>query len=113
MMDRKSSWLYPKPTGDPGRDRNARTLQFSCVLLTFAISVVAALDFLGQGPHEPPLLLCAVVGLVAAGVINRVGRADWAARTAFVAVLFTATLLVFAARDGFRSTAMLVFPGLM
>ena len=45
--------------------------------------------------------------------MNRAGRSDWAARTAFLAVLLTAILLVFEARDGFRSHAMLVFPGLL
>jgi hypothetical protein len=45
--------------------------------------------------------------------MNRAGRSDWAGRTAFLAVLLTAVLLVFEARDGFRSHAMLVFPGLL
>ena len=35
------------------------------------------------------------------------------ARTAFLAVLLTAIMLVFEARDGFRSFAMLVFPGML
>ena len=42
MFDWKlSSWFYPKQTGDPGRDRNARTVQFACFLLAFAVSTVA------------------------------------------------------------------------
>jgi len=114
MWNRKwSAWLSPEPTGDPGRDRNARTLQFSCILLACAIGAVAVMDFLGQGPQETHLLASAVVGLVAAAALNRAGKSDWAARTAFVAVLLTATLLVFQARDGFRSHAMLIFPGLL
>ena len=45
MSDRKSSsWFYPSSTGDPGRDRNARTLQFSCFLLAFAVGAVAILN---------------------------------------------------------------------
>jgi len=113
MLDRKSSWFYPKSTGDPGRDRNARTLQFSCYLLAFAIGGVAILNVIFQGTQENPLLVFAVAGLLAAAVINRAGRSDWAARTAFLALLLTAVLLVFEARDGFRSHAMLVFPGLL
>jgi PAS domain S-box-containing protein len=114
MLDRKSSsWFYPNSTGDPGRDRNARTVQFSCCLLAFATGVVASLDAIGQGPQETPLLVFAAVVLVAAAAMNRAGRADWAARTAFLAVLLTAILLVFQARDGFRSHAMLIFPGLL
>ncbi len=46
-------------------------------------------------------------------VMNRAGNWEWAARTAFLAVLLTAMLLVFEARDGFRSLAMLVFPGML
>jgi len=115
MLDRKSSsWFYPTSTGDPGRDRNARTLQSSCFLLAFAIAAVAILNVISQGtPQETPLLFFAVGGLVAAAAMNRAGRSDWAARTAFLAVLLTAILLVFQARDGFRSHAMLVFPGLL
>jgi len=113
MPNRNSStWFYPRPTGDPGRDRNARTLQFACFLLTLAVGAVATLDIIGQGP-QVPLLASGVAGLAAAAAINRAGRSDWAARTAFLAVLVTATLMVFGARDGFRSHAMLVFPGLL
>jgi len=108
-----SSWFYPKPTGDPGRDRNARSLQFACFLLASSVGAMAALDALGQGPQETALLAFAVAGLIAAAAVNRAGRSDWAGRTAFVAVLLTAILLVVEARDGFRSHAMLVFPGLL
>jgi PAS domain S-box-containing protein len=113
MLDRKWSSWYPKSTGDPGRDRNARSLQFSCFLLASAVGLIAILDAFGQGPQETGLLVFAAVGLLAAAPINRAGRSDWAGRTAFLAVLLTAVLLVVEARDGFRSHAMLVFPGLL
>ena len=114
MLNRKSSsWFYPKPTGDPGRDRNARTLQITCLLFAFTIGIVAALDVI-LGDWEPlPILDLAVVGLIVAAIMNRAGTTAWAARTAVVAILLTAILLVFEARDGFRSNAMLVFPGLL
>src|SRR4051794_25525160 len=114
MVERKSSTLFHiKSTGDPGRDRNARTLQFSCFLLAFAIGLVGILNLLSKGSsRETPLLLFASASLIVAAGINRAGRSDWAARTAFLSVLLTAVLLVFEARDGFRSHAMLVFPGL-
>ncbi len=63
--------------------------------------------------QETPVLLFAVAALVAAAAMNRAGKSDWAARIAFLAALLTAMLLVFEARDGFRSHAMLVFPGLL
>ena len=115
MLDRKSSsWFYPKPTGDPGRDRNARTLQFACYLLAFAVGTVAVLNVISNEPSgETPVLVFAVAGLVFAAVMNRTRRWAWAAGIAFLAVLLTAVLLVLEARDGFRSHAMLVFPGLL
>ncbi len=114
MPNRKSSsWFYPQPTGDPGRDRHARTLQFCCFLLTFAIGLVAILDLGDRAPREAPVLVFATAGMVAAAIMNRAGTPGWAARTAFLAALLTAILLVFNAHDGFRSHAMLVFPGLL
>jgi two-component system, cell cycle sensor histidine kinase and response regulator CckA len=107
------SWFYPKPTGDPGRDRNARTLQFSCLLLTFAVGAVLIVSAIGREWQQTPLLVSAITGLVAAVVMNRAGRSDWAGRTAFLVVLLSAILLVFQAHDGFRSHSMLVFPGLL
>ncbi|HEV3118217.1 MAG TPA: PAS domain S-box protein, partial [Gemmataceae bacterium] len=104
-------WFYPKQTGDPGRDRNARTVQFACFLLASAVSAVAILNVMDSKPGETPLLVFGVAGLAAAMIVNRAGRWQWAARTAFSAVLLTAMLLVFEARDGFRSHAMIVFPG--
>ena len=113
MSDRTSSWFYPKPTGDPGRDRNARTVQFACFLLAFAVGLLAVLNTIEGETQETPMLLFAAAGLFAAAAMNRAGRSAWAARTAFLSLVLTATLLVFEARDGFRSLAMLMFPGLL
>src|SRR5215831_17306657 len=114
MSDHESSsWFYPKPTGDPGRDRNARTLQFACFLFAFAVGTVAILNVIAHEPSETPVLVFAVAGLIFAGVMNRSGRWVGAALTAFLAMLLTAILLVLEARDGLRSHAMLVFPGLL
>ena len=110
---KSSAWLYPKQTGNPGRDRNACTVQFACFLLASAVSAVAILDVVSHEPAETPLLVFAVAGLVAAMIMNRAGRWEWAARTAVSTVLLTAMLLVFEARDGFRSLAMLLFPGML
>ena len=114
MLGWKSrSRFYPQPTGDPGRDRNARTLQFSCFLLAVAVGAVLIVSGIGREWQETPLLVSGVTGLVAAMVMNRAGRSDWAGRTAFLVALLTAILLVFQAHDGFRSHSMLVFPGLL
>jgi len=106
-------WFYPKQTGDPGRDRNSRTVQVACLLLASAISTVVILNVIARETAETPLLVFAVAGLVVAMIMNRAGMWDWAARAAFSAVLLTATLLVFEARDGFRSLAMLMFPAML
>ena len=55
----------------------------------------------------------AALGLVVAGVLNRAGKWQWSARTALPSLLLTAILLAIQARDGFRSHAMLLFPGLL
>jgi PAS domain S-box-containing protein len=108
-----SSWFYPKPTGDPGRDRNARTLQFACLLFALAIGLIAVLDLINQEREALPILELAVAGFVAAGVMNHAGRSAWAARMVLIAFLLATILLVFEARDGFRSLAMLFFPALL
>ena len=113
MSDRTSSWFYPKPTGDPGRDRNTRTLQFAFFLLGFAVGLLAVLNTIERETQETPMLLFAAAGVFAAAAMNRAGRSAWAARIAFLFLVLTATLLVFEARDGFRSLAMLIFPGLL
>ncbi len=114
MSNRKLAvWFYPKQTGDPGRDRNSRTVQVACFLLASAISTVVILNVISRETAETPLLVFAVAGLVVAMIMNRAGMWDWAARGAFSAVLLTATLLVFEARDGFRSLAMLMFPAML
>ena len=114
MSDSKlSSWLYPTPTDDPGRDRNVQTLQFTCLLFTFVIAVIVILNTISREPVEVPVMCISVVGLVAAMIMNRAGVWKGAARTAILAILLTAVLLVVQAHDGFRSHAMIVFPGLL
>jgi PAS domain S-box-containing protein len=110
---KSDSRFYPKATGDPGRDRNARTVQFSSLLLASTLSLIAASDLISHDLREMPFQIFAVVCLVAAMVINRAGKWEWAAGLAYAAVLLTAVLLVFEARDGFRSNAMLIFPGML
>ena len=105
--------FFPKATGDPGRDRHARTVQFACLVLACAVSIEAVMNIIADEPKETPVLIFAVAGLIAATVMNRAGRWEWAARFAVSAVLLTAMLMVFEARDGFRSLAMLLFPGML
>ena len=107
------SRFYPRPTGDPGRDRNARTIQFTFLLLASAAGLMVSLSVVSGEPKQVPVLLFAIAGLVAAMVINRAGKVEQAAHLAFSAVLLIAMLLVFEARDGFRSNAMLIFPGIL
>ena len=108
-----SLWFYPEATGDPGRDRNARTLQFACFLFAVAIGIAVALDILSRQP-VPTQLVCVVLGaLCAASVLNRARQPTWAGRIVILALLLCAILRVVHAKDGFRSHAMLMFPGLL
>lgn len=110
---KSASWSYPFATGDAGRDRNARTLQFACFLLAFTAGVLALLNVLQHQPGETPVLVYALLGFVFAALVNRTGRWAVAGWTGFAAAVLTAVVLVFQARDGFRSLAMLIFPGLV
>ncbi len=109
---RSDSRFYPRPTGDPGRDRNARTVQISCLLFASTIGLLAALDAISRA-RETPVLVFALLGLIAAMIINCAGKWKWAAWLAFSSVLLATVMLVYEARDGFRSNAMLIFPGLL
>jgi PAS domain S-box-containing protein len=114
MLDRNSaSWFYPKPTGDLGCDRNARTIQFACFLFALAIGVAVALDAISGEPVPIPIVSTALGALGGAAVLNRAGRPTWAGRIVILALLLLAVLRVVQARDGFRSHAMLMFPGLL
>jgi PAS domain S-box-containing protein len=106
-------WLYPKPTGDIGRDRNAHTLQLACFLFTLTFGFFEILDLIAGERAELPQLSISVVGLIVAAVLNRAGRSLWAARLAVVSMMLTTIWLVVDAKDGFRSLSMLMFPGLL
>jgi len=103
MLNRQPSSLFHiESTGDPGRDRNARTLQFSCYLLAFAIGLVAILNLIATGPPHETLLLLFPAGSLVAGRQSR-GKVGLGGADGLLSVLLTAVLLVFQARDGFRS----------
>jgi PAS domain S-box-containing protein len=114
MSDGKSpSWFYPKRTGDPGRDRNARTLQFACLLFAIAIGIAVALDVISREPIPIPIVSATLGGLCAAAVLNHAGRPTSAGRIVILVLLLCAVLRVVHASDGFRSHAMLMFPGVL
>src|SRR5262249_52423598 len=102
-----------RSSGDLGRDRNARTLQFTCLLFATVMETIAVLDLIEHELALVPLLELSVVGFIAAAVLNRAGRSASAARTVLMVFLITASFLVFFASDGFRSLAMLFFPALL
>jgi PAS domain S-box-containing protein len=108
-----TSWFYPKQTGNPGRDRNARTLQFTCLLFAIAIGIAVALDVISREPIPVPIVSAALFGLCAAAVLNHAGRSTSAGRIVILALLLCAVLRVVHASDGFRSHAMLMFPGVL
>jgi len=82
-------------------------------VLSGAIGTLAVSNVLTHEPAENAVLFVAVGGLLAAAFANRAGNTTVATLTVFVAALVTAAMLVFEARDGFRSHAMLIFPGLL
>jgi PAS domain S-box-containing protein len=105
--------FYPEPTGDPGRDRNARTLQFACLLLSIAIGIGVVWHVISQEPISISIVGPALGALCAAAVLNRAGMPTWAGRIVILALLLCAVLRVVHANNGFRSHAMLMFPGIL
>jgi hypothetical protein len=47
-----SSWLAPMASGDLGRDRNARTVQFACLVLSAAIGTLALANLISHEAHD-------------------------------------------------------------
>jgi hypothetical protein len=74
--------FYPKRTGNPGRDRHARTVQFACLVLASAVCTLGILNVVSADRGEASLLIFAVVALMGAMAMNRAGRWEWATRIA-------------------------------
>jgi PAS domain S-box-containing protein len=77
------------------------------------VGTFLALDVIAREVAPMPILGMGMTGVLAAAIMNRQGMSKWAGWTAFLSVLLPAILLVVAARDGFRSLAMLLFPSLL
>jgi PAS domain S-box-containing protein len=82
-------------------------------LFAIGIGIVVALDASSREPVATLTVSVGLAGLVAAAVINRAGSPMWAGRIVILALLLCAVLRVVQARDGFRSHAMLMFPGVL
>lgn len=103
---------YPRPQGEKGRDRHARKLHLALLVSLAGFGLGIVLDLvLGSTKTEVPTLVFASLGLLAALQFNRRGYWEWSARIGSLTILITAVLLVAQAKDGFRSIAMLIFPG--
>jgi PAS domain S-box-containing protein len=76
------------------------------------MGAIAVLDVISGEPIPLPLL-AATLGLAACAVANHAGKPTWAGQTFIAVLILGASLLVAEARDGLRSQAMLVFPGLL
>ena len=105
-------WWYPRPTGDPGGDRHARSIHIGCIALTLAFALVVARSACLDGVLLVPEAIGALAAF-AALVLNYVGKWSWAVRLGSYGVLFAVAFMVAGARDGFRSINMLCFPGLL
>lgn len=103
--------IYPTLTGDRAADRSARTIQNVCLMaiVVLALSTLPVFSSAWQRLESfffLALLLCAMV-------LNRAGRWVWAARVSVSSLLLTAVVAMIQAQDGFRSHAVILFPGLL
>jgi len=65
-------WWYPRPTGDPGGDRHARSIHIGCIALTLAFALVVARSACLDGVLLVPEAIGALAAF-AALVLNYVG----------------------------------------
>jgi two-component system cell cycle sensor histidine kinase/response regulator CckA len=107
-----AAWWYPKPTGDPGRDRHAVSIHIGCIVLSIAFALLIARAVWRNGQLLLPDIF-AELAVLGALVLNYVGKWRWATWLGTYGVMFAVALIVTEARDGFRSIAMLAFPGLL
>jgi PAS domain S-box-containing protein len=108
-----SAWRNPKLTGDLGVDRHATSIHFGCLAISiaFALAIVRSV-----GWRHSDLLVPMAIGefmTLTALVLNRSGKGTWAVRFAAGGILVADAMMVCVAHDGFRSIAMLSFPGLL
>ncbi len=108
-----AAWRYARFTGDPGGDRHAVSIHFGCVVLAMAFAVVIVRSALWERGSELVPMAAGELLVLAAVVLNYAGKWIWAIRLCALAVLFAVTCEVIGARDGFRTIAMLSFPGLL
>ena len=107
-----AAWWYPRPTGDPGRDRHARSIHFGCMVLSIAFALVLVQSALRHGELLLPEISAELM-VLGALVLNHLGKWVWAARLGTYGVLVATAFMVMGAHDGFRAITMLVFPGLL
>src|ERR1017187_523728 len=107
-----AAWWYPRPTGDPGRDRHARSIHFGCMGLSIAFALVLVQSALRHGELLLPEISAELM-VLGALVLNHLGKWVWAARLGTYGVLVDTAFMVMGAHDGFRAITMLVFPGLL
>jgi len=108
-----ATWRGPRLTDDPVGHRHAVSIHFGCITLLVAFtSVIVRSAGWEHGAQIVPMAIAELMVVVAL-FLNYGGKWIWAARLSAFAVLFGVTIEVIGARDGFRSIAMLAFPGLL
>lgn len=105
--------FIPQRTSDPATDRHARSLFFACTGLFILLAITIGLSLLYGDRRDLPILSLTEVPVFAAMATSYMGQWKWATRIVTFATLVALTMLVIGARDGFRSIAMLGFPGLL
>ncbi len=107
-----AAWWHPRSTGDPGGDRHAASIQLGYIALSFALAPAIIRSVGNKDDPLVPLAISEVI-VLAALVLNYVGKWIWATRLGAFGLLFAFAFMVSEAHDGFRSIAMLFFPGLL
>src|SRR5271157_1027766 len=107
------AWWRPRLTGDPGGDHHAVTIHHGCIIVSLAFAAAIVHSAGWRAGHRLAPLVTGEVAALAALVLNYFGQWAWAARLAVFGALIADAFLAAQSRDGFRSIAMLGFPGIL
>ena len=107
------AWLAPPACSTERKGVLARTFRISAWVTSLA-AVPPCIAMAMQGEHRRArIIVCQEICILAAVWLNGLGRLEWAARVAALAVLTSAMLMIGGSPDGCHDVALLMIPGVL
>jgi PAS domain S-box-containing protein len=105
------NWLAPRACPAERKAALTRTFKISAWVTVFA-AVPPGIAIALLGDHRRASIIAfQEFCILAAILLNRLDKLEWAARVAALGILTSATLMVAGSPDGFRDVGLLIFPG--